>query len=95
MKGLRAYLALSCLVVAAVPLLVGCRGASEQVVIGSKKFTESVILGEMLRGLVETTGTPVRHRASLGGTRILFNALVAGEIDAYVEYTGTLGCDQK
>lgn len=90
MRRLATSIVLSCLMLAGVALLVGCRGPSEQVVIGSKKFTESVILGEVLTGLVESTGAPVRHRASLGGTRILFNALAAGEIDAYVEYRGTL-----
>ncbi|MBK1721368.1 ABC transporter permease/substrate-binding protein [Thiocystis violacea] len=71
-------------------MLGGCARSEDEVVIGSKKFTESVILGEMLTALAQTTGRPVLHRASLGGTRILFNALQAGEIDAYVEYTGTL-----
>ncbi len=74
----------------AVLLLQGCGQPEGQVVIGSKKFTESVILGETLTALVKAEGVAVRHRASLGGSRILFNALASGEIDAYVEYTGTL-----
>ncbi|VAW82094.1 ABC transporter, substrate-binding protein (cluster 13, osmolytes) / ABC transporter, permease protein (cluster 13, osmolytes) [hydrothermal vent metagenome] len=57
---------------------------------GSKVFTESVILGEMLQQLAETTGVEVVHQQQLGGTRVLWNALLAGEIDAYPEYTGTL-----
>jgi osmoprotectant transport system permease protein len=69
---------------------VGCGRDVQEVRIGSKKFTESVILGEMLTLLVESEGLPARHRSSLGGTRILFNALVAGEIDAYVDYSGTI-----
>jgi osmoprotectant transport system permease protein len=60
------------------------------VVIGSKKFTESVILGETLRLLALDAGHPARHRAELGGTRILWGALLSGEIDIYPEYSGTL-----
>jgi osmoprotectant transport system permease protein len=58
--------------------------------IGSKKFTESVILGETLRLLALDAGHPARHRAELGGTRILWGALLSGEIDIYPEYSGTL-----
>ncbi|MBK5965081.1 amino acid ABC transporter permease [Thiocystis minor] len=75
---------------ALMPLLAGCGRTGDEVVIGSKKFTESVVLGEVLKDLVADSGTPVRHRRALGGSRILFNALANGEIDAYVEYTGTL-----
>ena len=58
--------------------------------IGSKSFTESVILGEILRGLTLHAGHPAEHRRQLGGTRILWNALLRGEIDMYPEYTGTI-----
>ena len=61
-----------------------------QVRIGSKKFTESVILGEMLRLLAEEAGLEVAHYREFGGTRIVFDALAAGEIDVYPEYTGTI-----
>jgi len=70
--------------------LAGCERDDHEIVIGSKSFTESVILGETLRALVADTGLPARHQRSLGGTRLVFNALASGEIDAYVEYTGTL-----
>lgn len=60
------------------------------VVIGSKAFTEGVLLGDVLRLLVESTGTACEHKKELGGTRIVWGALVNGQIDAYVEYTGTL-----
>lgn len=60
------------------------------VLVGSKKFTESVVLGEIVTQLVAARGVRVEHRRELGGTRILWNALVAGEIDTYPEYTGTL-----
>ncbi len=58
--------------------------------VGSKKFTESVILGDMVTLLVESQGVPAIHRDQLGGTRILWNALRKGDIDVYPEYTGTI-----
>jgi osmoprotectant transport system permease protein len=63
---------------------------SPSITVGSKSFTESVILGEILAGLAKNTGASVHHRKQLGGTRILWNALLRGEIDAYPEYTGTI-----
>jgi osmoprotectant transport system permease protein len=66
------------------------RGQSIEVNIGSKSFTESVILGEIASHLARSGGADVRHRAELGGTQILWHALQSGEIDAYVEYTGTI-----
>jgi osmoprotectant transport system permease protein len=61
--------------------------------IGSKAFTESVILGEMLRVLAEQSGAEASHLAELGGTQVLWKALGSGSIDAYVEYTGTIGLE--
>jgi osmoprotectant transport system permease protein len=58
--------------------------------IGSKTFTESVILGEMAAGLVPQAGAKPEHRRGLGGTRVLWDALRSGAIDLYPEYTGTL-----
>jgi osmoprotectant transport system permease protein len=58
--------------------------------IGSKAFTESVVLGEVARLSLNAHGIEAVHRRSLGGTRILWKALRTGEIDAYPEYTGTL-----
>jgi len=70
-------------------LVVSC-GKSDRIVIGSKNFTEQVILGELLAQQVErTTHMAVERRLNLGGTFICHQALVAGQIDAYVEYTGT------
>jgi osmoprotectant transport system permease protein len=60
------------------------------VVIGSKNFTESVVLGEIARLSAREHGIVARHRRSLGGTRILWRALIEGDIDAYPEYTGTI-----
>ena len=58
--------------------------------IGSKKFTESVILGSLATQLVRDVYPKVEHLKELGGTRILWNALIGGEIDIYPEYTGTI-----
>jgi osmoprotectant transport system substrate-binding protein len=58
--------------------------------IGSKNFTEQVILGELLAQHIENqTDLKVQRRLNLGGTFICHRAIVAGQIDAYVEYTGT------
>ncbi|MDE2497569.1 MAG: hypothetical protein KGK35_07025, partial [Xanthomonadaceae bacterium] len=61
-----------------------------QVAVGSKNFTESVVLGEIARLAARENGVEVQHRQALGGTRILWRALEHGDIDAYPEYTGTL-----
>jgi osmoprotectant transport system permease protein len=58
--------------------------------IGSKAGIENIILGEVLTLLAADAGATVQHRAALGGTQIVFQALLKGEIDAYPEYTGTL-----
>lgn len=58
--------------------------------VGSKAFTESVILGELLRQLGRDAGVQVRHEKRLGDTSKAWNGLLIGELDAYVEYTGTL-----
>jgi len=61
-----------------------------RLVVGSKNFTESRLLGEMLALLVEArTDLAVEHRSGLGGTLMVFTAIEHGEIDVYPEYTGT------
>ncbi len=64
--------------------------AAEKVVVGSKAFTESVVLGEVARELAQEAGAAVTHQRQLGGTRVLWNALRSGQIDLYPEYTGTI-----
>jgi len=62
----------------------------ERIVVGSKNFTEQVILGELLAQQIErATGLQVDRRLNLGGTLVCHQALTAGQIDTYVEYTGT------
>jgi osmoprotectant transport system permease protein len=63
---------------------------AQPVRIGSKQFTESVILGEIARLAARDAGVQAVHERELGGTRILWKALQQGDIDAYPEYTGTL-----
>ena len=60
------------------------------VVVGSKQFTESVVLGELCTQTLSAQGVPAEHRRELGGTRVLFEALRSGQIDVYPEYTGTI-----
>ncbi|MFB6344773.1 MAG: glycine betaine ABC transporter substrate-binding protein [bacterium] len=63
---------------------------SSDVSVGSKKFTENVILGEMVRHLGTVNELKVTHRKQLGGTRFLWSALTNDEIQVYPDYTGTL-----
>jgi osmoprotectant transport system substrate-binding protein len=59
-------------------------------VIGAKNFTEQVVLGELLAQEIEAkTNLKVERRFYLAGSYICHQALVAGRIDGYVEYTGT------
>lgn len=58
-------------------------------VVGSKNFTEQVVLGELLAQALERRGLTVDRRLNLGGTAIAHEALLSGGIDVYVEYTGT------
>jgi len=70
-------------------LFMSC-DAEHTVVIGSKNFTEQIILGELLAQQIEVrTDLRVKRQFNLGGTFVCHQALVSGKIDAYVEYTGT------
>jgi len=71
-------------------LTVSCGSRRNRIVIGSKNFTEQLILGELLAQQLEhKTGRAVERRFYLAGTYICQQALLAGRIDMYVEYTGT------
>jgi osmoprotectant transport system permease protein len=82
---------------AAAALLLGLAGLAaaslsreERIVVGSKNFTEQVILGELMAQAIERyTGLAVDRRLNLGGTFICDRALQTGDIDLYVEYSGT------
>jgi osmoprotectant transport system permease protein len=82
--------------VAAAVLLIATLAAAElgsarpdAIVIGSKNFTEQVVLGELLAQTLERRGLTVTRRLNLGGSFICDRAIRSGDIDAYVEYTGT------
>jgi osmoprotectant transport system permease protein len=67
--------------------------AAADVVIGSKKFTESYVLGEIAKRTLTDAGIPTEHRQGMGGTIILWEALRGGQVDAYPEYTGTIATE--
>ncbi|HEU4412054.1 MAG TPA: ABC transporter permease/substrate-binding protein [Polyangiaceae bacterium] len=64
------------------------RGGAPAIAVGAKDFTEQVLLGELIAQLLEAEGAPVRRVFELGGN-LCHEALVAGQIDVYPEYTGT------
>jgi glycine betaine/choline ABC-type transport system substrate-binding protein len=76
-------------VIAIAIALAGCR-PGPRVVVGSKNFAEQVLLGEIVAQVIEQRARlPVERRLNLGGTFVCDRALRTGEIDVYVEYTGT------
>lgn len=83
--------ALLLLVVSGGVLISGCGKSSQpHLTIGSKFFTEQVVLAELLAQHIEArTGLHVERKSNLGGTLLCHKALLAGELDLYVEYTGT------
>jgi osmoprotectant transport system permease protein len=64
--------------------------SADLTIIGSKKFTESYVLGEIAKQTLIDAGIPAEHRQGMGGTIILWQALRGGQIDTYPEYTGTI-----
>jgi osmoprotectant transport system substrate-binding protein len=76
--------------VAVLLILAACRPSGDRPIrIGSKNFSEQVILGEIAAQGLEARGIRVDRRLNLGGTFICHQALKAGELDLYPEYTGT------
>ena len=80
-----------CLTIAAAAgAVLTVAAAPDRVVVGSKNFTEQVILGEIVAAAIERYARiPVDRRLNLGGTFICDRALRGGDIDVYVEYSGT------
>src|SRR5712664_1509500 len=74
-----------------IHFLSACHQPPQTIItIGSKFFTEQVVLAELLAQHIEAkTGIPVERKTNLGGTLLVHKALQAGELDLYVEYTGT------
>jgi osmoprotectant transport system permease protein len=78
------------MLLALVGSAVAAARSSHAIVVGSKNFTEQLILGEIVAQTIEReTGLPVQRRLNLGGTLICDRALLSGDVDVYVEYTGT------
>jgi osmoprotectant transport system permease protein len=78
-----------------VALLFAAPAVAEQdtprpVIVGSKRFTESYVLGELVRQTLQRAGVPAEHRQGMGNTAILEQALASGTVDVYPEYTGTI-----
>src|SRR6267378_1497628 len=71
-------------------LLSATLASADPVIIGSKKFTESYVLAEIAKQSLERAGLKAEHRQGMGGTIILWEALLRGGIDVYPEYTGTI-----
>ncbi len=72
------------------PLQAAPPATEAPVVVGSKRFTESYILGEIVRLTLAEAGVPAEHKPGLGNTGILEQALASGAVDVYPEYTGTI-----
>ena len=87
-----ALLAVGAVLLVGVSLRHGAGGPgdeSRRVVVGSKNFTEQVLLGEVLAQRLESRGFVVDRRLNLGGTSLCHEAVRSGQLDVYVEYTGT------
>jgi osmoprotectant transport system substrate-binding protein len=69
--------------------VAACGRSPDTIVVGSKNFTEQRILGELLAQTVESVGLEAERKLDLGGTFVCDAAIRAGQIDMYVEYTGT------
>jgi osmoprotectant transport system permease protein len=78
------------LIFSCVPVFLIHSSSAAEITIGSKKFTESYVLGEIAKRVLIDAGIPAEHRQGMGGTIILWQALRGGQIDAYSEYTGTI-----
>ncbi len=71
-------------------LMIGsCRSRERALRVGSKNFSESVLLGEILAQALEASGERVDRRLNLGGTFVCHRAIIQGDLDLYPEYTGT------
>ena len=88
-SGTSAKVAAGLAVVAVLAWSVSAGSAGAGVVVGSKNFTEQVVLGELMAQAIEAEGVAVVRKLNLGGTFICDRALRSGDIDLYVEYTGT------
>ncbi len=75
--------------IAALLLLLTACSRKETIVVGSKNFTESVLLGEVIAQRLENAGCKVDRKLDLGGTLVCDKAMLSGDLDVYPEYSGT------
>src|SRR4051812_48284517 len=75
-------------ILVAVLVLAAC-AKQKPIVVGSKNFTESVLLGEIVAQRLERAGCTVERKLDLGGTLVCDKAITAGSLDVYPEYSGT------
>ncbi len=86
-KNITSILLVMCLVTAS--FLTGC-SSDNTVIVGSKDFSENIVVGEMFAQLIEAkTDLKVDRKLNMGGTFVCFEALKNGDVDVYPEYTGT------
>jgi osmoprotectant transport system permease protein len=88
-----AGLATGTLLTLALALAAARPSRGTALVVGSKNFTEQVVLGEIVSQTLEGRGFEVRRKLNLGGTNLCHQGLLSGELDVYVEYTGTALAD--
>jgi glycine betaine/choline ABC-type transport system substrate-binding protein len=74
---------------AALVLIAACQRGTQPIVVGSKNFTESVLLGEIIAQRLQKAGCKVERKLDLGGTLVADQAITAGAVDVYPEYSGT------
>ncbi len=84
------WISLSLCIGLAISCSVLAQPTDKNTVVGSKRFTESYVLGELLKLTLRDAGVQAEHRQGLGNTAIVLQALTTGQIDVYPEYTGTI-----
>jgi len=96
MKKIQKAIIAFALIMTTMAAMVGCSsGKAEEgqkateIKIGSKDFTENILMGKMLIKYLESNGYPVKDETGLGASGLIRTALTSGEVDAYWEYTGT------
>lgn len=87
-KTVKVLLIVKCLAV--LFFVISVTADAQQIQVGSKRFTESYVLGEIAKRLLEDAGFTVGHKQGMGGTIIVWQALLNGDISMYPDYTGTV-----
>jgi osmoprotectant transport system permease protein len=89
-RGLFHHISIAAALLCWAGLCIGGPARADELRVGSKRFTESYILGEIVAQTAAGAGAAVVHRRGMGNTAVLFEALKAGGIDVYPDYTGTI-----